>query len=211
MSPDFLIALILLSNFTLVATSRVNKAIQIAVIQGILLGLIPLAMGLGRHPHILFMVAAAITVKGWLIPFLLRRAITEVHIHREVDPYIGYTVSLMLCALGTGLSLILAHMLPLKGGTQVILLVPAALATLFTGFLVLVSRRKALTQVVGYLILENGIFLFGLLLVEDMPMLVETGILLDLFVGVFVMGIVINHIRTAFDSTDTRHLAELKD
>ena len=211
MSPDFLIALTILSNFVLVATSRVNKAIQIAVIQGVLLGLIPLAMGLGRHPHILLMVAAAIAVKGWLIPFLLRRAIKEVHIHREVDPYVGYTVSLMLCALGTGLSLILAHMLPLKGGTQVILLVPAALATLFTGFLMLVSRRKALTQVVGYLILENGIFLFGLLLVEDMPMLVETGILLDLFVGVFVMGIVINHIRTAFDSTDTRHLAELKD
>ncbi|MDR3683384.1 MAG: hypothetical protein P4L11_06625 [Geothrix sp.] len=211
MSPDVLIALTILSNFVLVATSRVNKAIQVAVIQGVLLGLIPLAMGLGRHPHILVMVAATITVKGWFIPFLLRRALREVHIHREVDPYIGYTVSLMLCALGTGLSLILAHMLPLKGGTKVILLVPAALATLFTGFLTLVSRRKALTQVVGYLILENGIFLFGLLLVEDMPLLVETGILLDLFVGVFVMGIVINHIRTAFDSTDTRHLAELKD
>jgi hydrogenase-4 component E len=211
MSPDFLIALTILSNFVLVATSRVNKAIQIAVIQGVLLGLIPLAMGLGRHPHILLMVVAAIAVKGWLIPFLLRRALREVHIHREVDPYVGYTVSLLLCALGTGLSLVLAHMLPLKSGTPVILLVPAALATLFTGFLVLVSRQKALTQVVGYLILENGIYLFGLLLVEDMPMLVETGILLDLFVGVFVMGIVINHIRTAFDSTDTRHLAELKD
>lgn len=211
MSPDFLIALTILSNFVLVATSRVNKAIQIAVVQGILLGLIPLAMGLGRYPHILLMVAATITVKGWFIPFLLRRALREVHIHREVDPYVGYTVSLMLCALGTGLSLILAHMLPLKGGTRVILLVPAALSTLFTGFLMLVSRRKALTQVVGYLILENGIYLFGLLLVEDMPMLVETGILLDLFVGVFVMGIVINHIRTAFDSTDTRHLAELRD
>ena len=211
MSPDFLIALTILSNFVMVATSRVNKAIQIAVVQGVLLGLIPLAMGLGKHLHILFMVAAAIAVKGWLIPFLLRRALEKVHIHREVDPYVGYTVSLMLCALGTGLSLILAHMLPLKGGTSVILLVPAALSTLFTGFLMLVSRRKALTQVVGFLILENGIYLFGLLLVEDMPMLVETGILLDLFVGVFVMGIVINHIRTAFDSTDTRHLAELKD
>jgi len=211
MSPDLLIALTILSNFVLVATSRVNKAIQIAVVQGILLGLIPLAMGLVRHPHILLMVAATIAVKGWLIPFLLRRALREVHIPREVDPYVGYTVSLMLCALGTGLSLILAHMLPLKGGTKEILLVPAALSTLFTGFLMLVSRRKALTQVVGYLILENGIYLFGLLLVEDMPLLVETGILLDLFVGVFVMGIVINHIRTAFDSTDTRHLAELRD
>jgi hydrogenase-4 component E len=168
-------------------------------------------MGLGRHLHILLMVAAAIAVKGWLIPFMLRKALRQVNIHREVDPYIGYTVSLMLCALATGLSLVLGHMLPLKAGTKVLLLVPASLATLFTGFLVLVSRRKALTQVVGYLILENGIYLFGLLLVEEMPLLVETGILLDLFVGVFVMGIVINHIRTAFDSTDTRHLAELKD
>ncbi len=211
MSPDFLIALTLISNFMLVATSRVNKAIQIVVVQGVLLGLIPLAMGLGKYFHILLVVLAALVVKGWLIPFLLRRAIREVHIQREVDPYIGYTVSLMLCALGTGLSLILAHMLPLKAGTPVVLLVPAALATLFTGFLVLVSRRKALTQVVGYLVLENGIYLFGLLLVEEMPLLVETGILLDLFVGVFVMGIVINHIRNAFDSTDTRHLAELKD
>jgi hydrogenase-4 component E len=210
-SPDFLIALIILSNFTLVATSRVNKSIQIAAVQGVLLGLIPLAMGLGRHAHILVMVVAAIAVKGWFIPFMLRRALHQVHINREVDPYIGYTVSLMLCALGTGLSLVLGHMLPLKAGTKVLLLVPASLATLFTGFLVLVSRRKALTQVVGYLILENGIYLFGLLLIEEMPMLVETGILLDLFVGVFVMGIVINHIRTAFDSTDTRHLAELKD
>ena len=211
MSPDFLIALIMLTNFTLVATSRINKAIQVAVVQGVLLGLMPIAMGLGHHAHILFMVAAAIAVKGWLIPFLLRRALRHVQIHREVDPYIGYTVSLLLCAAGTGLSLVLAHSLPLKAGTAPSFLVPAALATLFTGFLVLVSRRKALTQVVGYLVLENGIYLFGLLLVEDMPVLVETGILLDLFVGVFVMGIVINHIRTAFDSTDTRHLAELKD
>ncbi|MBP1772155.1 MAG: hydrogenase [Holophagaceae bacterium] len=168
-------------------------------------------MGLGRHFHIVLLALAAIAVKGWLIPFLFRRAMRQVHIQREVDPYIGYTVSLMLCALGTGLSLVLAHSLPLKAGTENVLIVPASLATLFTGFLLLVSRRKALTQVVGYLVLENGIYLFALLLVEDMPALVEAGILLDLFVGIFVMGIVINHIRVAFDSTDTRHLAELKD
>jgi hydrogenase-4 component E len=211
MSPDLLIALVMLTNFTLVATSRINKAIQVAVAQGVILGLMPLAMGLGRHVHILAMAVAAIAVKGWFIPFLLRRALRHVKIHREVDPFIGYTASLLLCAAGTGLSLVLAHNLPLKPGAAPAFLVPAALATLFTGFLLLVSRRKALTQVVGYLVLENGIYLFALLLVEDMPVLVETGILLDLFVGVFVMGIVINHIRTAFDSTDTRHLAELKD
>ena len=211
MLADILIALIMLTNFTLVVTNRINKAIQMAVLQGVLLGLLPLAMGLWRIPHIVLMAAAAVAVKGWLIPYLFSRALRQVKIDREVGPYIGYSASLLLCALGTGLSLILAHNLPLKLGTANTLFVPASLATLFTGFLLLVSRRKALTQVVGYLVLENGIYLFSLLLVEEMALLVEAGILLDLFVGIFVMGIVINHIRLAFDSIDTRHLAQLKD
>jgi len=211
MLRDLLIALIVLTNFTLVATSRINKAIQVAVIQGVLLGLLPLAMGLGRHLHILLMVAAAVCVKGWLIPHLFRRAMLKVKIRREVDPYIGFTASLVLCALGTGLALLLASNLPLAPGSEFKLFVPASLSTLLTGFILLITRRKALTQVVGYLVLENGIYLFGLMLVEEMPMLVETGILLDLFVGIFVMGIVINHITVAFDSMDTSHLAELKD
>jgi len=211
MLTDLLIALIVLTNFTLVTTTRINKAIQVAVVQGVLLGLLPLAMGLGRHLHILLMVAAAVGVKGWLIPYLFRRATRKVKIHREVDPYVGFTASLVLCALGTGLALLLASSLPLAPGTGFGLFVPASLSTLLTGFILLITRRKALTQVVGYLVLENGIYLFGLMLVEEMPMLVETGILLDLFVGIFVMGIVINHISVAFDSMDTRHLAELKD
>lgn len=211
MLADFLVALIMLTNFTLVVTNRINKAIQIAVLQGIILGVMPLAMGLWRIPHIILMSAAAVAVKGWLIPHLFRKALLQVKIDREVGPYIGYSASLVLCALGTGLSLVLAHNLPLKLGTSNPLFVPASLATLLTGFLLLVSRRKALTQVVGYLVLENGIYLFALLLVEEMALLVETGILLDLFVGIFVMGIVINHIRVAFDSIDTRKLAALKE
>ncbi len=211
MLHDLLIALTMLTNLTLVATSRIRKCVQVAALQGVLLGLLPLTLGLGRHWHILLMAVAAAVVKGWFIPFLLTRALQRVEIHREVDPAIGYTVSLLLCALGTGLSLVLAHHLPLRPGDPHAIFVPAALATLFTGFLLLVSRRKALTQVVGYLVLENGIYLFGLLLIEEMPLLVETGVLLDLFVAIFVMGIVINHIRAAFDSMDTRNLAELKD
>jgi hydrogenase-4 component E len=211
MLTDLLIALIVLTNFTLVSTTRINKAIQVAVIQGVLLGLLPLAMGLGGHLHILLMVAAAVTVKGWLIPFLFRRATRKVKIHLEVAPYIGFTSSLVLCALGTGLALLLASSLPLAPGGGFKLFVPASLSTLLTGFILLITRRKALTQVVGYLVLENGIYLFGLMLIKEMPVLVETGILLDLFVGIFVMGIVINHISVAFDSMDTRHLAELKD
>jgi len=211
MLADFLIALIMLTNFTLVASSRINKTIQVAVMQGVILGLLPLAMGLWRQPHIVLIAVAAVTVKGWLIPFLFRRALRKVNMKREVEPTISYSISLVLCALGTGLSMVLAHNLPLRAGAPNGIFLPASLSTLFTGFLLLVSRGKAITQVVGYLVLENGIYIFALLLVEEMPLLVETGILLDLFVGIFVMGIVINHIRVAFDSMDTRQLAELKD
>ncbi|WP_306602016.1 hypothetical protein [Geothrix sp. 21YS21S-2] len=208
---DLLIALTMLTNFALVTSSRVAKVVRLAVIQGIILGSLPIAMGLGRHPHILLMAVSTVAVKGWFIPFLFRRALKQVKTPREVEPYIGYGTSVIFCALGTALSLMLAHTLPLEPGAAHPLLLPAGLATLFTGCLLLVSRKKALTQVVGYLVLENGIYLFGLMLVEEMPLLVEAGILLDLFVGIFVMGIVINHISVAFDSMDTHHLAKLKD
>jgi hydrogenase-4 component E len=79
------------------------------------------------------------------------------------------------------------------------------------GFLVLMARRKAISQVIGYLIMENGIFIFGLLLADAMPVLVEAGALLDLLVGVFVMGIVINHINREFSSLDTSRLSALRE
>ena len=88
---------------------------------------------------------------------------------------------------------------------------PASLATVWTGFLMLTTRRKAIMQVLGYLLLENGFFLFGLLQLEAMPFLVEIGVLLDLFTGVFVMGIIIHHISREFSSMSTEHLTELKD
>ena len=89
---------------------------------------------------------------------------------------------------------------------------PTALATVWTGFLLLVTRRKAVTQVVGYLVLENGIFVFGLLLAElHAAAWWRPGVLLDLLVGIFVMGIVINHINREFASLDTGHLTSLRD
>ena len=97
--------------------------------------------------------------------------------------------------------------MPFKG----VCIVPAALSTTLTGFLILTTRVKAITQVVGYLVLENGIFIFGLLLADAMPLMVEAGALLDLLVGTFVMGIVINHISREFSSLDTSRLTSLKE
>src|SRR5262249_30751695 len=146
-----------------------------------------------------------------IIPWLLLRALREVTLQREVEPYVGFIPSLLLGAVGTGLALVFAGTLPLLEGQRTSLLVPTALSTVLTGFLILTTRRKAISQVVGYLMLENGIFAFGLLLLEALPFLVEVGVLLDLFTGVFVMGIIIHHVNREFASVSTQHLAELRD
>ena len=88
---------------------------------------------------------------------------------------------------------------------------PGAFATAATGFILLVGRVKAISQVCGYLILENGIYLFGLLLIEATPLMVEAGMLLDVTVGVFVIGIIVDRIQRAFDSLDTRKLTALRE
>ena len=99
--------------------------------------------------------------------------------------------------------------LPFPVGSR--LLVPAAMANVLLGFLLLVARRQAITQVVGYLVLENGVFVFGLGLAAEQPIVVELSVLLDLLVGVFVMGIAILHISETFDHMDTTTLASLRE
>ena len=153
-----------------------------------------------------------IGLKGFVIPRFLVHAMREANIQHEVKPVVDYMSSLLLGALGTGLALVFSYTLPLADGAHsTLLLVPASLSTVWTGFLMLTTRRKAIMQVLGYLLLENGIFLFGLLLLEAMPFLVEVGVLLDLFTGVFVMGIIIHHISREFASISTEHLSELKE
>jgi hydrogenase-4 component E len=135
----------------------------------------------------------------------------EADIQHEVKPVVNYMSSLLLGAVGTGLAMVFSSTLPLVETHTGMLLVPASFATVWTGFLMLTTRKKAIMQVLGYLLLENGIFLFGLLLLEALPFLVEVGVLLDLFTGVFVMGIIIHHINREFASISTEYLTELKE
>ena len=142
---------------------------------------------------------------------MLQKAMRDASIRREVEPMVGYATSLVLGAVATGLSLVFAHTLPLAPQHQGSLLIPAALSTVLCGFIVLTTRRKAITQVVGYLMLENGIYIMGLTLLEAIPFLVEVGVLLDLFVAIFVMGIIINKISREFSTLDTAKLSALKE
>jgi hydrogenase-4 component E len=207
---DQLLVLCLLLNFAVLGTSRLNFSVRAMALQGVVLGVIPILV----HPfswHLVFIVVSLIGVKGALIPVFITRAIRKAEIQREFEPFIGYIPSLVLGALFTALAFIFAGRLPLAPQHEGLLFVPASLATLMCGFLVLMGRRKAISQVIGYLLLENGIFVFGLLLADAMPLMVEAGALLDLLVGVFVMGIVINHISREFATIDTSRLSALRE
>lgn len=210
-SSDFILVLVILVNFLLCGTSRMRVCIQAAAFQGALVSALPLLIEHDFGWRAVALSAGAAAMKGVLIPSLLFKALRDLSIRREVEPYIGFIASVLLCAVGTGFAILLANKLPLAPEHAGSLIVPTALATLLSGFIILTTRRKAITQVVGYLILENGIFVFGLLLLDVMPSLVEVGVLLDLFVGIFVMGIVLNHIQREFASDDTERLSHLKE
>jgi hydrogenase-4 component E len=208
---DPVLVLVLLTNFFLLGTSRLRAIINGTALQGVLLGSLTLLVHheLGVRPVLVAVGATAI--KAVVIPWLLARALREAAIRREVEPFIGYILSLVLGAIGTGLAMLFAGTLPLAPQHVGSLLIPTSLATVITGFILLTTRRKALTQVAGYLVLENGIFVMGLALIEAIPFFVEIGVLLDLLVAIFVMGIMMLQINREFSSLDTTRLSSLKE
>ena len=207
---DLLLLLVVLTDFWVLGTTRLSSTIRAAAFQGALLAALPIALHPGFAIHIIGLGVGTLVVKSIALPTFLHRAIREASLRREVEPLIGFTASLCLGAVAVALSFAIAQRLPLPE-SQTALLVPVALATLIVGLIVLTTRSKALTQVVGYLILENGIYVFGLSQAERVPFLVDLGVLLDVFVGVFIMGIVVFHINREFDSLSSARLTELKD
>ena len=206
-----LLVIVLMLNLFALGTGRIASVIRTVAMQGALLGALPLL--LHGHASSGAVLAAALTIalKGVVIPGMMTRALRDVKIKREVEPLIGFQASVILGALGTVCALLFAGRLPLAAQHAGTLMVPTAVATVLTGFILLITRFKALTQVMGYLVLENGIYIFGMLLVEAMPLVVEMGVLLDLFVAIFVICIIVNRINQAFSSLDTRRLASLKE
>jgi hydrogenase-4 component E len=210
---ELLFILVVVIDLFLLASSRLGAAIRTVAIQGALLGLLPLVLHHERHVlgHSLLLAGGALAIKGILIPWLMFRAIRESSIRREMEPILGFVPSMALGGVGVALAFAFSSRLPLPNGELHPYLVPTALSTVWAGLLLVVSRKKAVNQVLGFLVLENGVFVFGLLLSDFMPIMVEAGVLLDLFAAVFVMGIVMFHINREFSSLDTEKLSALKD
>jgi hydrogenase-4 component E len=210
-----ILVIILLSVLLSLGSTRLIALVKIMALQGIMVSLTPLFLKghgtLSGGAIIFFQIM--IMIKGLLIPGLLYMAVKRVAIKREVEPFIGYHASIL-----TGLAILIFAVFvtnqlntSLPKGHDIVLI--TAITTMASGFFLMMARSKAITQVIGYLMLENGIYLIGTALTKHSHTLyvVEFGVLLDLLVGVMIMGIILHNINRAFDDVDTTLLGRLKD
>jgi hydrogenase-4 component E len=211
---DPLLVAIILSNVALAASSRLAFGIRLVAVQGVVVGLLPLIPSLdGVTARLVVIAVLMVGLKGLVFPRLLDRALRQAAVQREDAPPFGYTASIVGGVIFLGLAFWIAApgRLPMPTPPDSLLQLPTAIFTLLTGLFLIVARNNALNQVLGYLVLENGIFLTGLALALEAPLLLEMAILLDVFFGVLVMGVAIFHISRAFDSIEVDELTALKD
>ncbi len=209
---NLLIVLLILTNLWLVSSSRLVACIHAITIQAMILGLLPvLRYWPAWDTRLILISLASVLIKGWALPWLLRRSATRAGARRELSPIVGYGFS-MIIALGLlGLCFVISDPLKMPGQKVPDLVIPAAMFTLCCGMFLIIARKSAVAQVLGFLAMENGIYAFGMAFALREPLLVEMGSILDVFAVVFVMGITIHHISREFDHIETDRLSLLKD
>lgn len=209
---QILLALILLVNFHMLGTSRLGALIRAVAWQAFLLILLGLSLKheiLVWHEWILIVITAA--AKCLVFPYLLKTALRETVIRREVEPILGYSMSMLLGFIFLAGSVWMVGKLPLPPESNNPFILSSVLFTIMCGFMLIIGRTKAITQVIGYLVLENGIYILSLALAAGNSGFVEMGVLLDVFAGVFIMGIIVQNINREFDHIDTDKLSSLRD
>ena len=144
------------------------------------------------------------------MPYLLAMAMRKADVKRELEPLIGYFSSVVIVLTFIGLSFWLSGKLPMPDGS-VNKVMPIAISGMLTGLFIVMARRKAITQAIGFLSFENGISLFGVGMAVECGMLVEMGILLDVFALIFIMGIAVMKINRQFEHIDSDKLHALAD
>jgi hydrogenase-4 component E len=211
-TTNLILVIVVLTNLKLLGSSRLGASIRVVAAQGMVLGLLPiLAHWNELSLRFGLLAVGTIAIKGIVFPWFLFRAIREAEIGREIEPYVGYAASLVTGAVALGVSFWVCTKLPIPENIASPWLAPVSFFSIFAGLFLIVSRKRALNQVLGFLVMENGIYTFGVGVAARTPFLVEAGVLLDVFVAVFVMGITIFHINREFDHITVDRLSTLKD
>lgn len=206
------LALVVITNFALLGAERQRLCIRLIAVQGLVLGLMPvLAYAGSPDPQLIGMAAMFLLIKGIMLPILLFRTYRQLPALQPPAPYVGYSACALLGVVGLALSMWLGEQLELAANPLFSLIFPIGMSTILAGLLLIVTRREALSQLFGYLVLENGIYLLGTPMAEHGSLWLELSILLDILVAAFVMGVAIHHINRVFHSTDVDRIASLRD
>jgi hydrogenase-4 component E len=208
---EAVLAILVITDLLLLGSSRLRSCVRVVAMQGIMVSVLPLLLHGGEGvARAWVLTAGGVVVKGMVFPLVLLRVLREAGVRREVEPFVGHTLSVLVGASALVFALWVEMQLHLPATAAGPLAVPVGLATMLIGLFVIVSRRKAITQVLGYIVVENGIYAVGVALVGGVPLLVELGVLLDVFVAVFIMSIAAYHISREFDHIDVDQLDRLR-
>jgi hydrogenase-4 component E len=176
----------------------------------VLVGILTLIGYFGHDPELYFVAGFMLILKGVVLPIYLDRMKNKLQVFSEKDPYVNNATSLILAGLLVLMSyvvvrpLMMVSQLPTRNG------MPLAMGLIFVGLFVILSRKKAMTQIIGFLMLENGIVLLAALGTYGIPLIVELGVFLDVLMGFLVMQVLVYHIHDTFESIDVDQLNQLK-
>ncbi|MDP4183816.1 MAG: hypothetical protein Q8862_01475 [Bacteroidota bacterium] len=207
---DILLMVLVMSLLYMSIANRLSTYLRILVLQGfILFGATYLTLTNVNTVNLLLIMLETIVFKAIAVPWFVNYVIKRNNITREAEPYLPYFVSLIIVTLIIVSAFILSSYIIDKNIDKTYFVV--ALSTLFTGLYLIVSRKKIITHVMGYLVIENGVFVLSLAVGNEMPMLVNLGIMLDIFASVLILGIFFNKIGDVLKDPDVNLLRNLKD
>ncbi len=209
---NLLAAVLLLIAFAMLAQRRVTGLVTLLAWQGLVLTLSTtlVAAATGQH-HLYYSAILALGLKVFIIPGYFYRLIRKLDVEREVESLLNIPLTLLAGIILVIFAFNLALPITQLSGTLTRATLGIALAIVLLAFLMMITRSKAIPQVIGFLAMENGLFFAATSATYGMPLVVELGIALDVLVGIFVLGIFFFQIRAQFDSLDLHNLSRLKE
>ena len=207
---NVLLITFLITLFFVAIANRLLTYIKVLAIQGVLLfAVVFIQLNHINTLNLILILMETIVFKSVAVPLFLSYIIKHNKITREAEPYLPNFISLIIVTMICVASILLVNSIKDNELDKIFFVV--ALSALFTGLYFIISRRKIITHVMGYLIIENGVFVLSLALGSEMTMLVNIGIMLDIFVSVLVLGIFTNRIGDTFEAMSVDNLSNLKD
>ncbi|TAN38355.1 MAG: formate hydrogenlyase [Nitrospirae bacterium] len=209
---SFLAAFVLLTAFGMLVQKRIYSLIHLFAWQGLLLSINTAIVGYVASKHHLYISSIlTLSLKVFLLPYILHVLIVRLRIRREVETLVNIP---MLMLIGLALVIFSYHLMaPVSELSKLITrsTLAVALATVMIGLLMMITRKHAVTQIIGFLAMENGLFFAATSATYGMPLVVELGVALDVLIAAFIFGIFFFHIHTTFDSLDVDQMARLKE